>query len=64
MPGQVAGPIFARDGKAIETIVPVNLGSKGWNGASDAVTKLRDIAQANAGGLSYACPAGQRRGLG
>ena len=52
VPGRVTGPIFARDGRAIETIVPVNLGSKGWNGASDAVTKLRDIAQANAGGLS------------
>ena len=52
VPGQVTGPIFARDGKAIETIVPVNLGSKGWNGASDAATKLRDIAQANTGGLS------------
>ena len=50
--GQVAGPFFATDGKAIETIVPVNLGSKGWNGASAAATKLRDIAQANAGGLS------------
>src|ERR1700761_6920241 len=50
--GQVAGPFFAADGKAIETIVPVNLGSKGWNGASAAATTLRDIAQANAGGLS------------
>ena len=50
--GQVAGPIFATDGKAIETLVPVNLGSKGWNGASAAVTDLRNIAQANAGGLS------------
>src|SRR5580700_690850 len=52
VPGQVTGPIFAQDGKAIETIVPVNLGSKGWNGASAAATKLRDIAQANAGGMS------------
>ncbi len=52
VPGQVAGPVFARDGRAIETIVPVNLGSKGWNGASAAATTLRDIAQANAGGLS------------
>ncbi len=50
--GQVKGPIFAQDGRAIETIVPVNLGSKGWNGASDAVTKLRGIAQANADGLA------------
>ncbi len=50
--GQVAGPFFARDGKAIETIVPVNLGSKGWNGASAAATALRTIAGANANGLA------------
>jgi RND superfamily putative drug exporter len=52
LPGQVAGPFVARDGKAIETIVPVNLGSKGWNGASAATTSLGDIAQADAGGLA------------
>src|ERR1700722_17436326 len=52
VPRQVAGPFVATDGKAIETIVPVNLGAKGWNGASAAATGLRDIAQANAGGLS------------
>jgi RND superfamily putative drug exporter len=52
VPGQVTGPIFAQDGKAIETLVQVNLGSKGWNGASAAATSLRDIAQANAAGLS------------
>ena len=50
--GQVAGPFFAKDGKAIETIVPVNLGSKGWNGASAAATALRSIASANANGLA------------
>jgi putative drug exporter of the RND superfamily len=50
--GQVAGPFFARDGKAIETIVPVNLGSKGWNGASAAVMALRNIARAHANGLA------------
>ena len=31
--GQVKGPIPAADGKAMETIVLVNLGSKGWNAA-------------------------------
>src|SRR5882757_4042703 len=31
---QLAGPIPSADGKAMETIVPINLGSKGWNGAS------------------------------
>jgi putative drug exporter of the RND superfamily len=50
--GQVSGPFFAQDGKAIETIVPVNLGSKGWNGASDAATSLRNIAGAHDSGLS------------
>ncbi len=52
VPGQVTGPVFAQDGKAIETLVPVNLGSKGWNGASAAATSLRNIALANAAGLS------------
>jgi putative drug exporter of the RND superfamily len=49
---QVAGPFVSSDGKAIETIVPVNLGSKGWNGASDAATTLRTIADSNASGLA------------
>ena len=49
---QVAGPFVSGDGKAIETIVPVNLGSKGWNGASDAATTLRTIADSNANGLA------------
>jgi RND superfamily putative drug exporter len=50
--GETQGPFFAKDGKAVETIVPVNLGSKGWNGAEDAATTLRNIATANADGLS------------
>ena len=52
VPGQVRGADLCHDGKAIETIVPVNLGSKGWNGASAAATSLRNIAQANADGLA------------
>ncbi|HEX2745874.1 MAG TPA: MMPL family transporter [Streptosporangiaceae bacterium] len=52
VPGQVTGPVVAQDGKAIETLVPVNLGSKGWNGASAAATSLRNVALANAAGLS------------
>jgi len=51
--GQVTGPILSRDGKAIETIVPVNLGAKGWNGASTAATTLRTIARGNANGLVF-----------
>jgi RND superfamily putative drug exporter len=49
---QLAGPITSGDGKAIETIVPVNLGQKGWNGAEAAATKLRTIVDANANGLA------------
>jgi len=50
--GQVQGPFLAKDGKAIETIVPVNLGSQGWNGAEAAATTLRNIASAKADGLA------------
>ena len=42
--GQVAGPFVARDGKAIETVVQVNLGHNGWNGAGTAADALRSIA--------------------
>jgi RND superfamily putative drug exporter len=50
--GQVTGPIPAADGKAIETIVLVNLGSKGWNAAAPAASSLRAIASAGADGLT------------
>jgi RND superfamily putative drug exporter len=50
--GQVAGPIPAADGKAIETIVPVNLGSAGWNAAAPAASSLRAIATAGADGMT------------
>ncbi|MGO9219367.1 MAG: MMPL family transporter [Streptosporangiaceae bacterium] len=49
----LAGPIPSADGKAMETIVPVNLGSKGWNGASAAAAKLRVIARTDANGLAF-----------
>jgi putative drug exporter of the RND superfamily len=49
---QLTGPVLSTEGKALETIVPVNLGSNGWNGAAAAATTLRTIAQANASGLS------------
>jgi putative drug exporter of the RND superfamily len=49
---QIVGPVVARDGQAIETVVPVNLGKKGWNGASTAAGSLRGIAQSGASGLA------------
>lgn len=67
IPGQIAGPFVANDGQAIETIVPVDLGSKGWNGAGTAADALRSIASANpngltvhiAGSLGYAADSGK-----
>ena len=49
---QVTGPIMARDGKAIETIVVVNLGRQGWNAAGTAADALRAIARADAAGMT------------
>jgi RND superfamily putative drug exporter len=49
---QLAGPIVSQDGKAIETLVPVNLGSQGWNKASGTATSLRNIARAGDAGMS------------
>jgi RND superfamily putative drug exporter len=53
VPGQVTGPFPARDGKAMETVVAVNLGKNGWNGAGKAADSLRAIAGSNANGLTY-----------
>ncbi len=50
--GQVVGPLRASDGKAIQTIVAVNLGKQGWNGAGKAADSLRAITQSNAHGLT------------
>jgi RND superfamily putative drug exporter len=52
LPGQVVGPEISSDGKAIATLVPVNLGSKGWNGAGTAADSLRAIANASDNGLT------------
>jgi RND superfamily putative drug exporter len=50
--GQVAGPFVAKDGQAIQTVVPVNLGKDGWNVAGTAADAIRGVAQANAQGLT------------
>ena len=47
VPGQVTGPIPRPDGKAIQTIVPVNLGNEGWNGAATAADSIRAITVSN-----------------
>jgi len=52
LPAQVAGPIPSADGTAMQTIVPVNVGTQGWNGAIVPVDSMRAIARAEANGLA------------
>jgi RND superfamily putative drug exporter len=52
VPGQVTGPIPSADGKAMQTVVVVNVGSQGWNGAIAPVDSMRAIARSGANGLT------------
>src|SRR5215475_4800314 len=52
VPGTVAGPIGSADGKAMQTLVSVNVGSKGWNGTVIPVASMRAIARSGANGLA------------
>jgi putative drug exporter of the RND superfamily len=52
VPGTVAGPISSADGKAMQTLVSVNVGSQGWNGAVTPVASMRATAGAGANGLA------------
>jgi putative drug exporter of the RND superfamily len=51
VPGTVIGPIPSADGKALQTILQVNLGSKGWANANTAVDAIRAITNSNPPGL-------------
>jgi RND superfamily putative drug exporter len=52
VPGQVVGPIYSADGKAIQTLVSVNLGKQGSSNATKAADSLRAITRAGANRLS------------
>jgi RND superfamily putative drug exporter len=52
VPGQVVGPVPSADGKALQTIVAINLGKQGWNGAATAAGSIRAIMQSDANGLT------------
>ncbi len=49
--GQVVGPVPARDGRALQVIVPIRVGNTGWNALPGVVGDIRSIARADAGGL-------------
>src|SRR5215831_8976732 len=51
-PGQVAGPVPSADGKAMQTIVSVNLGKEGWNRAAATADSVRTITQSGADGMA------------
>ena len=51
VPGTVVGPIPSADGKAIQTILQVNLGSQGWAGATKPVVAIQKITSSNPNGL-------------
>ncbi|HEX8860869.1 MAG TPA: MMPL family transporter [Actinomycetes bacterium] len=49
--GKVIGPIPARDGHALQVIVPIKVGDTGWTTLPSVVGDIRSIARANADGL-------------
>ena len=50
--GRVMGPIFAEDGQAAQTVVPLNLGPDGWELAADAAKSMKDTAVEGANGMT------------
>jgi RND superfamily putative drug exporter len=52
VPGRVVGPIPSADGKAIQTILQVNLGNEGWDNAAKTADPIRTIIHSNANGLT------------
>jgi RND superfamily putative drug exporter len=59
--GKVVGPLPSKDGEAAQVIVPLDLGSNGWDHAADAVDHLRQVASDGPAGLDVYItgPAGQ-----
>ncbi|MEU8610591.1 MMPL family transporter [Actinoplanes sp. NPDC048791] len=57
--GDVTGPVPAKDGQALQTIVPIKVDADGWDKIVDTVDLLKATTGAGSGGLSiqYAGPA-------
>jgi RND superfamily putative drug exporter len=47
--GKIIGPVFSKDGKAAQSIVPLDLGHDGWNRAGKVVPKMLTIARTQPG---------------
>jgi RND superfamily putative drug exporter len=50
IPSRVVGPIPSADGRAMQTVIQANLGSKGWDRAADVARSVRAIARSGANG--------------
>jgi RND superfamily putative drug exporter len=63
---KVVGPIPAKDNKALELLVPIRMGTGGWETLTDAVNDMHDQATARDPGLSMhiAGPAGMAAAFG
>ncbi|HXQ56381.1 MAG TPA: MMPL family transporter, partial [Actinomycetes bacterium] len=51
--GRVVGPIPAKDGRALQVIVPIKVAEEGngWEELAPRIQEMRSIARADAGGL-------------
>ena len=56
--GKVVGPVPASDGRALQMIVPVEMGSGGWNDIAPVVEEVRAIARSGGGSVHVTGPAG------
>src|SRR6266540_3531501 len=56
--GKVIGPVPATDGRALQVIVPIRMGSNGWNDIAPVVKDVRSIAHAGGGSVYVTGPAG------
>ncbi|MFD7906749.1 MMPL family transporter [Kitasatospora sp. NPDC059722] len=50
--GPVVGPVVSGDGQAMQTIVPIDVGTNGWNDLRPAVDSLRATAAADSHGMT------------
>ncbi|GAB7187415.1 MMPL family transporter [Kitasatospora sp. Ki12] len=50
--GPVVGPVVSTDGQAMQTIVPIDIGTNGWNDLKPAVEQLRRTAAADSNGMT------------
>jgi putative drug exporter of the RND superfamily len=56
--GKVVGPVPAGDGRALEVVVPVEMGGGGWNDVAPVVKEVRSIARSGGGSVHVTGPAG------